>query len=243
MNLTMLCQVCRQGHFAAKVKEDPSLAKLADILFKSERPANVLSDEDMTDEAIQKFQLQGTDISIGDQKAMVLYLTSICHNPHHIATSFFIYKDGRSSLPLIPQGNMLHTFTYVTHTYSTYTHHQGNSAIHYSQLSIGHEYGFIQQIWQVPIWCQLHTFIFITTHWCIKDYPDATDIYAQYPELQCTVLAKDPGKNVTHIIEPTNIISHISVWSGQADAVGVQNSHFKEVYVVCDALDRGHHQW
>jgi hypothetical protein len=56
-------------------------------------------------------------------------------------------------------------------------------------------------------------------------------------------LAKDPGKNMTHIIEPSNIISHVSVWSGQADAVGVQNSNFKEVYVVCDALDRGRHQW
>jgi hypothetical protein len=127
--------------------------------------------------------LQGANISTGDQQAIVLYLTSICHDPHYVATSFFNHQEASSSSPLIPQGKMLHTFTYMTRTYSTYTHHQGNSAIHYSQLGIGHGYGFIQRIWQVPVKRQLHTFIFITTHWRVKDYPDATDIYAQYPEL------------------------------------------------------------
>jgi hypothetical protein len=76
----------------------------------------------------------------------------------------------------------------------------------------------------------------VTTHFRIKDYPSTTDIYAQFPELQCTVLAKDQGLNQTHIIKPSDILSHVSVWSGQANIVGV-GGRFKEVYVVCDALD------
>jgi hypothetical protein len=157
MDLTMLHQICREGHFAAKVKEDPSLAKLAAVLFASEGPPDILlgSEHEMSDEAIWKFRLQGSSIPAGDQQAIVTYLSGLCHDPHYIPSSFYNYQDGISSSPLIPQANMLHTFAHMTHTYSTFAYHQGNSAIHYSQQGTGHGYGFIQRIWQVPIHCKL----------------------------------------------------------------------------------------
>jgi hypothetical protein len=243
MDLTMMRQICHYGRLAAKVKEDSTITDLAAKLFTSASSTDVTADSEvvMSDTQITQFRKANPLMPENIQHAIIIYLSQDCGDPHYQPISSFNYQASRESSPLIPQARHLHTFHFSYRNYSAFTHHIGNSAIHFMHPTLGHLYGFIQHVWQVPIHRKLRTFIIVHQHEQMKNTQGGRDIYSSFPELQCVVLSRNPMHITTQVIEPAHIISHLSVWETLPETVGI-NSRSDTVYVVCDALDRGRHR-
>lgn len=125
------------------------------------------------------------------------------------------------------------------YTYSCFSSHEGNSAIQfYNHQTHTSDTGFIHQIWQLPLEGIIETFIIVQPHEALTPLKEQSAPFIQYPKFMTRIVKAPPSNTTLIIIEPTEIITHLTTLRRPAGTYGINEA----TLVVCWSLNRGRHK-
>lgn len=235
MDFTMMRQMCRRGRVDAFFEDNPDMEPLKRVLEPQNTEATLDCNPPlMSPDEHQHFNKTSIHFPRDEYQNLLLYLHQT-GRPFHSA--FNVHNDlPRGVQCLSPFVRKLHNKTFEDRTFSTKTSHRGNSLIHYlSRYSGRLEVAFIDSIWTLPIEDRLHTFFVVNP---LLPLPPVMERLAPFhafdPAYGVRIFDATPTR-LFHVVEPRNIISHVSLLDREAGTYGIP----RKTLVVSWAMNRG----
>lgn len=235
MPLTMLRQMARRSRLEAKLSDDQfnggSGGQLAKVL-QPETAAVRQAAQPLTESEVAKIVAGGTELTPEEYELLLDHQNS----KGQLWRSWLELPHPNGSLILPPTVVKQKHFKLGDHTFSCFSTQHNSSGIQFKspdnpsvRLT-----GFIQEIWQLPLQNHMQTFFLIRKH---KLLPPALLQQTPFPSLslfQTTAVDAEPS-NQFCIIEPTNILTHLTFYHRPKGTYGIN----KRILVLCWALNRG----
>ncbi|KAJ6497971.1 hypothetical protein C8R47DRAFT_972276, partial [Mycena vitilis] len=242
MDLTMLRQTARRGrleamltdsHFQQDISSDDLVGQLARIL---QPDASYLNKALKPLSGLEAAQIlaSGKDTSVYGYTMILNYLHSVGQPRWRSITDLPHFAE---DLVLPPTSIQPTEIELDGKTYSCKRSHEGGSGIQFKNPVNTAELltGYIEQIWQIPLEGRMQTFILVRKHTIIPQWVTAQSPFRTRPDFQTTIVDTAPSDHVC-IIEPTHILTHLTIYRRPKGTYGIMN---REILVVCWALNRG----
>lgn len=229
MDLTMLRQMSRRAHIDALLHDEDGLKDLADILgpvnFSDATPVPLRPTE------ASKILETAPKLEDAEYNALLQFL-SLTGRPQRAFYNFPHPPDANILAPQAQRPMQVHS---GEHTFSCEGSHKGNSAIKfYNRFTQTHDTGFIQTIWKLPLEGSMHTFMAVCPHKPLSPLEEGQAPFIQHPSFMTRIVDALPSNELV-IIEPTQIITHLTTYQRPVGTYGID----RETLVVCWALNRG----
>lgn len=229
MDLTMLRQMSRRARVDALLHDHKDTQELANILEPVLSSTEIPVSLKPTDTA--EFLKKATPLLDVDYNSLLQYLNATGRPYRH----FNNFPHPPQSLILPFRAQRPYQIHQGESTFSCQTSHKGNSSIQfYNPHTQTHDTGAIETIWQLPLEALLQTFIVVRQHQPLPTHEEQKAPFIHYPGFQSRAVDAALSNKLV-IIEPTHIITHLTVLPRPIDTYGIDRNFL----VICWALNRG----
>ena len=217
IDLTMLCQISRQGRLSALIHDSVSSGEILSSTFQS-LAKKAFSSCSLSGSGVRSSAVWVPDISTGASGGLspedYALLLSYINTKYYQNSPLRHYKtlphpDG--SKVLSPKAEIMKHVTHYGRNYSFSALHRGNSSIAYKPAEGGIDVGFIVSMWRLVIEETAHTFVVVAPHKLLSTHDEKLSPYSSCPGFLARLVytASDPEI----VIELDKVISHIAYYN------------------------------
>ncbi|KZV59036.1 hypothetical protein PENSPDRAFT_672638 [Peniophora sp. CONT] len=237
IDFTMLDKACRCARLQALLQDRASNEELVVKLTALLEPA----------EAVPVFSSEA-DGTVLDSVQLAAFLTSSRRLDDALYAAILAYIEGnlcpvqslkvlppQANIPISPpQAKQLCTPDIEGRAYSDQHHHEGNSAVQFTDIHTSSRCtGFIQSTWLIPVGTQLRAIVVVRPHLPLLPGETARTPYSHYALMKTQIFDAAPSSELI-IIKPKHVVAHVTTLPRPLGTYGIM----RETVAVCWAVGR-----